>query len=61
MLSQVMEKTRAWERLNDPEYCSRLNVVGLRVLMIEAGYEPDAVQRAINDHGMSRLNAGMVQ
>ena len=56
-----MEKTRAWERLNDPEYCSRLNVVGLRALMIEAGYEPDAVQRAINDHGMSRLNAGMVQ
>ena len=54
-----MDKTRAWEMLNDPEYAGRLNVVGMQELMIRAGYPKDAVQRAINERGMELLANGM--
>ncbi len=55
-----MEKTRAWELLNDPNLYGKLTAVGVRDLMLQAGYSPDAAQRALNEHGMYRLNNNMV-
>ena len=55
-----MDKTQAWELLNNPEHCGRLNIVGLRDLMLRAGYSGDAVQQAIKKHGLDRLSNDMV-
>ena len=60
VLSIVVEKTQAWEMLNNPEYCGRLTVVGLRDVMLRAGYPMKVVQRAINQRGLERLSADMV-
>jgi hypothetical protein len=60
VLSLVMEKTRAWELLHDPEYCGRLDVVGMRDLMLRAGYPTEVVREAVNRHGEYRLNNNMV-
>mgnify|MGYP001571482645 FL=1 len=56
----IIEKTQAWELLNNPEYYDRLTVVGLRELMLRAGYPMEAVQKAINQRGLERLDAEMM-
>lgn len=52
--------TRAWELVNDPEFCSKLTVVGLRDLMVRAGYPAEVVREAVLRHGNQRLDADMV-
>ncbi len=54
-----MQKVQAWERLQDHEYCSRLNMEGFYNLLITAGYSEDAAQKAANERGWQRLEAGV--
>lgn len=55
MLSLVMEKTMAWEVLNDPEQSSRLTALGVYEMMVLAGYPEEEAQRAMSERGMQRL------
>jgi hypothetical protein len=59
VLALTMRKTRAWELLNDPDYCGTLGMVDLYDLMLRAGYSEDAAQRAANERGNRRLDAGV--
>ena len=54
-----MPKVRAWERLNDPEYSGRLTMVEFYDLLLAAGYREDVAQRAANERGYQRLQAGV--
>lgn len=56
----MMPKVQAWEQLNDPEYCGRLNMESFYELLLEAGYSRDVAQRAANKRGWDRLTAGVV-
>lgn len=55
----VMPKVQAWERLNNPEYSGRLTMTEFYDLLIAAGYNEDAAQRAANKRGWDRLQAGV--
>lgn len=54
-----MPKVQAWERLNDPEYSGRLNMVEFYDLLIAAGYTADVAQKIANERGWKRLQAGV--
>lgn len=60
VLQLTMLKVRAWERLNDWEYCGRLNMADFHELLLEAGYNERAAQRAASQRGWERLSAGAV-
>lgn len=55
-----MDKTQAWELLNNPEYCSQLDMGGIHQLMLRAGYTAEVAQKAASQRGWERLNAGAV-
>ncbi len=55
-----MPKVQAWEKLNNPEYCGRLTMGEFHTLLIEAGYNEEVAQKAANQRGWERLNAGVV-
>lgn len=54
-----MHTTRAWELVNDPNYCSKLNMVDLYNLMLRAGYSEEVAQEASNQRGNDRLDANV--
>lgn len=54
-----MPKVQAWERLNNPEYSGRLSMSEFYDLLIEAGYSPEIAQKAANQRGWDRLDAGI--
>lgn len=54
-----MPKIQAWERLNNPEYSSKLSMEAFYELLLEAGYSEEAAQKAANERGWSRLDAGV--
>lgn len=58
-LTLAMKKVQAWERLNDYEYSGQLKMGEFYDLLIEAGYSPEAAQRAANKRGWARLDAGL--
>lgn len=53
-----MHATQAWERLQDPDYTSRLSMDGFHLLLRRAGYSEEVAHRAAMEHGHARLNAG---
>ncbi len=55
-----MSKVQAWERLNDPNYCGRLNMGEFHTLLLEAGYSEQVAQKAASQRGWDRLSAGVV-
>jgi hypothetical protein len=55
----IVDKTQAWELLHDPEYCGKLNMEGMRRLMIRAGYSVDVAQKAATQRGWERLSEGV--
>lgn len=59
MLSLAVPRVRAWELLNDPEYCGRLTMGQFKDLLLEAGYAEDAAQEAARQRGWERLCAGV--
>lgn len=59
VLTAVMEKTRAWERLHDPQYCGQLNMESVYDLMLRAGYSKAEARRVASERGWQRLCAGV--
>lgn len=59
MLTLVMQKTQAWEKLNDPHYVGRLTFGEMFDLMLRAGYSREVAQKAANERGWERLDAGV--
>lgn len=55
-----MERTMAWERLNDPEYCGALKMGEYRDLLLRAGYSEEVANRAACERGWARLDAGVM-
>lgn len=55
-----MSGVRAWERLNDPEYCDKLTMVEFEELLVRAGYPQGVAHKAAMQHGWDRLAAGKV-
>ena len=53
-----MERTRAWELLNDPNYCGQLTMEGVYRLVLRAGYGKVAARTAAKQRGWERLCAG---
>lgn len=53
-----MVKVQAWERLNDPEYCGRLNMAEFYDLLLRAGYSEEVAQAGASKRGWERLCAG---
>ena len=58
VLEIVMDRTRAWEMLNTPDYCAKLDMESFRDLMLRAGYPSEAVRQAALQRGWDRLSAG---
>lgn len=56
----VMPKVQAWERLNDVEYSGSLNMEQFKELVLAAGYSEEAAQKAANQRGWDRLEAGVM-
>ena len=54
-----MAKVQAWEQLNDAEYCGKLTMDQFYDLMLMAGYSQEAAQKAANQRGWDRLQAGV--
>ena len=54
-----MEKVQAWELLNNPDYCGRLNMGEFHDLLIRAGYPAEIAQKTASNRGMDRLSAGL--
>lgn len=54
-----MPRVRAWEQLNTPEYCGKLDMAGLYDLLLLAGYGEDTAQEIANRRGEARLSAGL--
>lgn len=55
----VVERVRAWEQVNDPEYCGRLSMAEFHELALLAGYSAEVAQKAANQRGWDRLCAGV--
>jgi hypothetical protein len=55
----VMPRVQAWERLNDPEYSGKLKMTEFYELLIKAGYDESTAQKAANQRGWDRLQAGV--
>lgn len=55
-----MPKVQAWERLNDVEYSGSLNMEQFKELVLAAGYSEEAAQKAANQRGWDRLEAGVM-
>lgn len=55
-----MTSTRAWELVNDPEYCGNLKMGEFHELLLKAGYPPDVAQKSASQRGWDRINAGAV-
>ena len=60
VLTLVMEKTQAWELLNNPDYCGRLTMGEVHQLMLRAGYSDTVAQTAASQRGWERMVAGEV-
>lgn len=56
----LLPKVQAWERLNNPEYCSRLTMGEYYDLLIAAGYSEEVAQEAAKNRGWERLEAGVM-
>lgn len=56
-----MTRLKAMDRLSDPKYGGNLNASQFYELMIEAGYSESVAQKAANQRGNSRMDAGVVQ
>ena len=54
-----MQTTQAWELLHNPTHCSKLRMGELYELMLRAGYSEESAQRAANQRGNDRLDAGV--
>lgn len=50
---------QAWEQLNDPNYCGRLNMEEFYDLLLRAGYSEEVASKAAKQRGWDRLNAEM--
>ena len=59
MLTLALPQVQAWEQLNNPEYCGKLNMVEFYNLLLRAGYSEVAAQKAANQRGWDRLDAGV--
>jgi hypothetical protein len=59
VLTLVMARTQAWERLHDTEYAGRLSTNDFYELLLAAGYGEAEAQRAANRRGWDRLQAGV--
>ncbi len=59
VLGLVMRKVRAYEQLQDRAYCGTLDMEGFYHLLLEAGYSEKDSQRAANERGWQRLQAGV--
>lgn len=54
-----MPRVQAWERLQDREYSGRLSMAAFYDLLVEAGYSEQTAQKAANQRGWERLQAGV--
>lgn len=54
-----MSRVRAWERIHDIEYSSRLTMFEFYELLIAAGYSDEESQTAASERGWQRLEAGV--
>lgn len=59
VLTIAMNRERAWEKLNDPNYAGQLNMVEFEKLLLRAGYSPRAAHKAAMKRGEDRLDAGI--
>lgn len=57
MLTLVVARTQAWERLSDPEYAGKLGMGEFKELLLKAGYSEDVAQGAAKQRGWDRLCA----
>jgi hypothetical protein len=55
-----VEKTRAWEQLNDPEYCVQLTMGEFERLLLRAGYSTRDAHESAMERGWQRLSAGLM-
>ena len=58
VLDRTMGRLKAWDLLENPEYCGRLNMVGLYNLLLKAGVPSGEAQEVANKRGWDRLSAG---
>lgn len=56
-----MNCLKAMDKLADPEYGGNLNASQFYDLMIEAGYSKQVAQKAANQRGNNRMDAGVAQ
>ena len=55
-----MLRVQAWELLNNPDYSGRLTMDEFHRLLLRAGWNRVAAQKAANQRGWERLSAGEV-
>lgn len=55
-----MPKVQAWEKLNDSDYCSKLDMIQFYNLLLEAGYSQEVAQKGASQRGWERLCAGVL-
>lgn len=53
-----MDAVQAWEQVNDPQYCGRLDMVGLERLLLRAGWSPEAAHKAALKRAWDRMTNG---
>ncbi len=53
-----MNRSKAWDLLENPEYCGRLRMVDFYQLLLRAGWPAKEAQVLANQRGSERLDAG---
>lgn len=59
VLTVVMLRVQAWEKVNDTNYSGQLGQVEFEELLLKAGYSPRVAHEAALKRGWDRLDAGV--